>query len=496
MKSKRYFNYINIAIFLLPIGFLTSYAYLKHSPVRGKMKERFFEKVLIDDFGPNNTHYKLVSGWSFITDQVMGGASTGKMEFGQNDKRYCLHMAGNVSLQNNGGFIQARAELRRNTQNFGGRGFTGIYLIFKGNSQPYAVHIRTRDTRLPWQYYQSRFDTDQSWQKIKIPFTNFRPINLKQPLNVKSLKTVAISAIQKEYKADIFVDEIGFYEERNMYRKLTSEEERIILHKGTERAFSGKFYNHYEKGIYICKRCGKALFESSAKFKSGCGWPSFDDQIEGAVKWQPDADGVRTEIICGNCGGHLGHVFKGEGLTEKNIRHCVNSLSLDFVPAKEQETGRAIFASGCFWGTEYYFQRAGGVISTTVGYTGGKVDNPSYRQVCSDKTGHAEAVEVVYDPRETTYEALLKLFFETHDFTQLNRQGPDIGKQYRSAIFYLNEHQKDTAIKLVKNLEDKGYDVKSEITPAGTLWPGEEYHQDYYNKTGKIPYCHINKKLF
>jgi len=283
--------------------------------------------------------------------------------------------------------------------------------------------------------------------------------------------------------------------EQDMNKKLTFEEARVIVHKGTEAPFSGEYYDHFEKGIYTCKRCGAKLFESSSKFASGCGWPSFDDEIKGAVKKQLDADGMRTELICANCGAHLGHIFTGEGLTPKDVRYCVNSISMNFTP-EEKKVEKAIFASGCFWGTEYYFKQAPGVISTTVGYTGGNLDNPTYGQVCTDKTGHAEAVEVEYDSSKTSYEELAKLFFETHDFTQLNRQGPDVGTQYRSAIFYLNEQQRETAEELVKELEKKGYDVKTEIEPAGKFWPAEGYHQDYYEKKGSSPYCHIYKKIF
>jgi len=292
------------------------------------------------------------------------------------------------------------------------------------------------------------------------------------------------------------VSKIGFYREQRMYNKLTPEEEWVIINKGTERPFSGKYNNHFEKGVYTCKRCGAELFESDAKFKSECGWPSFDEQIPGAVKWQPDADGVRTEIICARCGAHLGHVFQGEGFTPKNTRYCVNSISMNFTSAEKRKTERAIFASGCFWGTEFYFQATPGVISTTVGYTGGHVDNPTYKQVCTDKTGHAEAVEVVYDPSKISYEQLAKLFFETHDFTQLNRQGPDIGTQYRSAIFYLNDQQKQIATQLVEELKKKGYNVRTQIAPVGRFWPAEEYHQNYYTKSGKTPYCHTYRKIF
>ncbi len=164
---------------------------------------------------------------------------------------------------------------------------------------------------------------------------------------------------------------------------------------------------------------------------------------------------------------------------------------------KQKTMERALFASGCYWGTEYYLQRAKGVISTTVGYCGGHVEYPTYSQVCTGSSGHAETVEVIYDSTKTDYEILTKLFFETHDPTQLNRQGPDIGEQYRSAIFYLNEEQKQIAENLKKQLEEKGYEIVTEITTATEFYPEkEEYHQDYYNKKGSIPYCHAYLRRF
>lgn len=285
------------------------------------------------------------------------------------------------------------------------------------------------------------------------------------------------------------------------FNKLTPEEERVIIHKGTEMPFTGEFYKHKEKGTYTCRQCGAALYESEDKFDSGCGWPSFDDEIEGAVKRVPDADGRRTEIVCANCGGHLGHVFLGEGFTPKNTRHCVNSISMDFIPAGQEikekaKTETAIFASGCFWGTEYYLQKEKGVKSTTVGYTGGHVKNPSYEQVCSGRTGHAEAVKVEFAPAEISYEELTRLYFETHDFTQVNRQGPDIGEQYRSVIFYTNDKQKETAEKYVDILTEKGYKVATSIEKATEFYDAEKYHQDYYDKTGGTPYCHFKREVF
>jgi peptide methionine sulfoxide reductase msrA/msrB len=281
------------------------------------------------------------------------------------------------------------------------------------------------------------------------------------------------------------------------FNKLTPEEERVIIKKGTEQPFTGKFYDFKEKGTYICKRCNTPLYRSDEKFDAHCGWPSFDDEIKGAVKRIADADGTRTEIVCANCGAHLGHVFTGEGFTDKNTRHCVNSISMNFIPAgQETKTDTAIFASGCFWGTEYYFQKAKGVISTQVGFTGGHTVNPTYKEVCTSTTGHAEAVEITFDPSKTSYEELAILFFETHDFTQENRQGPDIGEQYRTEIFYTNEQQKQIALKLIQKLTEKGYKVATKITKAGTFYQAEKYHQKYYQTTGGQPYCHIYKKIF
>ena len=277
---------------------------------------------------------------------------------------------------------------------------------------------------------------------------------------------------------------------------LTDGEKRIILEKGTERPFSGKYWNHFEAGAYVCRQCGARLYTSDSKFRSECGWPSFDDEIPGAVKRQADPDGRRTEITCAACGGHLGHVFEGAGLTPKNIRHCVNSASLVFRPAGGPATEEATFAGWCFWGVEYYLQEVDGVISVTSGYTGGQVPEPDYQQVCTGKTGHAEAVRVVFDPKRVSYERLARLFFEIHDPTQLNRQGPDVGTQYRSAVFFLSEAQKRVAEQLIAELRSRGYEVVTQVQAATAFYPAEEYHQDYLRKHPERSVCHARVPRF
>lgn len=280
------------------------------------------------------------------------------------------------------------------------------------------------------------------------------------------------------------------------YNKLTPQEESVILHKGTEFPGTGSLLNNKAKGLYICKQCDAPLYTSESKFDSHCGWPAFDDEIEGAVKRVPDADGQRTEIVCANCGGHLGHVFLGEGYTLKNTRHCVNSVSMKFVPLEDTDLRKAYFASGCFWGTEYYFQKLKGVKETNVGYMGGHVDSPTYKEVCTGTTGHLETIEIVYDPKEVSYDELVRYFFETHDFTQMDGQGPDIGSQYLSSIFYNDESEKEEAEKDMAILLQKGYKVATSVQPVSKFWKAEDYHQQYYQNNGKVPYCHKYTKIF
>lgn len=271
----------------------------------------------------------------------------------------------------------------------------------------------------------------------------------------------------------------------------------VVSGKGTEKPFSGDYDQFGEEGTYVCRQCGLALYRSHSKFHSGCGWPSFDEEIDQHVKRQMDSDGRRTEILCARCDAHLGHVFHGEGMTAKNTRHCVNSLSLDFVSDLEvNDTEEAIFAAGCFWGVEYYFKKLAGVLKVEVGYSGGHVAYPTYQAVCEGSTGHYEVVRVVYDKDKINDEAICQYFFEIHDFTQHDGQGPDIGEQYLSVIFYYDNEQRLMAAKLIEQLKQRGFHVATTLQPVAVFWKAEEYHQDYYAKTGKTPYCHTYQKIF
>lgn len=283
----------------------------------------------------------------------------------------------------------------------------------------------------------------------------------------------------------------GNGDENMGYRELTPEEEYVILHGGTERPYTGRFVDHFEGGVYTCRRCGAPLYESETKFRAHCGWPAFDDALPGAVEELPDPDGVRTEIRCAACGGHLGHVFTGEGYTPTDTRHCVNSISMDFLPGENIEV--AYFAGGCFWGVENAFDHTEGVLDATSGYMGGEIDNPTYQEVCSGTTGHAETVRVMFDRSRVSYEELAMMFFELHDPTQVNRQGFDTGTQYRSAVFYTDHRQLETLEELVGILEGQGLQVATELSPAGEFHPAEQYHQNYFDRNGGQCHSPVNR---
>lgn len=275
-------------------------------------------------------------------------------------------------------------------------------------------------------------------------------------------------------------------------KKLTPEQYKVLREGGTERAFSGVLNDNYEKGLYRCGACGTPLFKSETKYDHGTGWPSFTESIEGAIEYLPDDSyGMqRIEIRCAKCGSHLGHVFD-DGPRPTGKHYCVNSLSMEFEPDKEKKTMKepafetAYFAAGCFWGVEFKFSKQRGVKSTDVGYMGGKTDNPTYKEVCTDTTGHAEAVKVVFDNSQTDYETLVRFFFTIHDPTQVDRQGPDFGTQYRSAIFFTDEEQKETAEKVIKDMSPKYKEkIATQVVEAQEFFLAEDYHQDYLKKKG------------
>ena len=279
--------------------------------------------------------------------------------------------------------------------------------------------------------------------------------------------------------------------------RLTPQALNVIKNKGTDIPNTGKYDHWSESGTYLCGQCGIALFRSSHKFSSSCGWPSFDDELSSNIEKIPDADGVRQEILCRRCHGHLGHIFYNEGFTKTNARYCVNSSSLDFTSDMDVlDTEEAIFAAGCFWGAEYLFQRLPGVVLTEVGYTGGFIPKPTYKQVCQGNTGHVEAIRVVYDTSRLSCKDVAQYFFEIHDPTQTDGQGPDIGHQYMSVAFYYTNSQKACLNELIHTLEQQGYDIATMVEPVAVFWPAEEYHQHYYIKNQQTPYCHKYQKRF
>ncbi|XHR30216.1 MAG: peptide-methionine (S)-S-oxide reductase MsrA [Chthoniobacteraceae bacterium] len=260
-------------------------------------------------------------------------------------------------------------------------------------------------------------------------------------------------------------------------KRLTPEQYEVMRERGTERPFSAQCWNPHGQGTFVCAACGLPLFESVSKFDSGTGWPSFSAAMGGdRVRIARDRSHgmIREEVVCARCDSHLGHVFP-DGPPPTGLRYCMNGVALDL-----RQVEKATFAAGCFWGVQAAFDATPGVLQTAAGYIGGHVKNPTYEQVCTHTTGHAEAVEVEFDRAKVSYKELLDLFWKIHDPRQVGGQGPDLGDNYRSEIFTHSPEQRKEAEASKAAQERPGTrPIATAITPAEVFYPAEDYHQHY-----------------
>ena len=274
--------------------------------------------------------------------------------------------------------------------------------------------------------------------------------------------------------------------------QLTPEQFRITRKHGTERAHTGEFCQLFEPALYGCVCCDNWLFDSRQKFESGTGWPSFTQPVmDKAIKYISDNHfGMRRiEVQCNVCDAHLGHVFP-DGPMPSGLRYCINSASLKKVNTTSIQT--ATFAGGCFWCTEAVFKALNGVESVVPGYSGGSVENPSYREVTTGTTGHAESIQVMFDSNAISYDDLVRIHLHTHNPTTLNQQGADVGTHYRSAIFFHDDEQKVIAEKVIaEEANSFGNPIVTEASPFLNFFKAEDYHLDYYNRNSSQPYCSV-----
>lgn len=272
---------------------------------------------------------------------------------------------------------------------------------------------------------------------------------------------------------------------------LTPDQFRVTRQAGTERAFSSEMCSAFEPGKYACVCCKTVLFDSGEKFESGTGWPSFTQPIqENVIAYHKDTSHgmVRVETTCNTCDAHLGHVFQ-DGPPPSGLRYCMNAVALQKVESKEH---KAVFGGGCFWCTEAIFQEVKGVKKVESGYSGGEVVNPTYREVTTGRTGHAEVVQITYDATQISFEELITIHLTTHDPTTLNRQGADTGTQYRSVMFYQTDEEKQIINQRIEEIQAYlDSSIVTEVAPLQAFYKAEDYHQNYYRNNPAQGYCQI-----